>query len=189
MAIEIVGPKSIFFQPLDKNGNIVSPMYIEDTQEPVNFDLTYMPEPKAEAFKWIDFETIYGKKSWWQEGYWSTILKKEAAENYISYEVYKSNGHVIYIESDYHYSSGGTSHRSLAYELIRAIPGTRAMVQVPCNCGVYAGNEISVQTAIMHLNDTCKWSREEIADWLETLDVDLTIPIVNGDESNEHDND
>jgi hypothetical protein len=28
---------------------------------------------------------------------------------------------------------------------------------------------------IIHLNDSHRWSREDIADWLDTLDVDLTI--------------
>lgn len=28
---------------------------------------------------------------------------------------------------------------------------------------------------VQHINDTHKWPREKIADWLETLDVDLTI--------------
>lgn len=28
---------------------------------------------------------------------------------------------------------------------------------------------------VVHLNDTLKWSREEIADWLDTLDLDLSF--------------
>ena len=32
-----------------------------------------------------------------------------------------------------------------------------------------------VSTAVIHLNDHHKWSRERIADWLDTLDIDLTI--------------
>ncbi len=39
----------------------------------------------------------------------------------------------------------------------------------------HGNSKISLKTAIIHLNDFHKWSREEIADWLETLDVDLTI--------------
>lgn len=33
-----------------------------------------------------------------------------------------------------------------------------------------------VQDVIVHLNDNHRWRREQIADWLETLDVDLTFP-------------
>ena len=32
-----------------------------------------------------------------------------------------------------------------------------------------------LQTVIISLNDQYKWSREQIADWLETLDVDIQI--------------
>ena len=35
----------------------------------------------------------------------------------------------------------------------------------------------SVWSMIQHLNDDHKWSRERIADWLDTLDVDLTFRI------------
>jgi hypothetical protein len=33
----------------------------------------------------------------------------------------------------------------------------------------------TVWSMIQHLNDRHKWKREDIADWLETLDLDLTI--------------
>jgi hypothetical protein len=32
-----------------------------------------------------------------------------------------------------------------------------------------------VESIIIDLNDTYKWSREQVADWLDTLDVDLTF--------------
>lgn len=32
-----------------------------------------------------------------------------------------------------------------------------------------------LRTTIGHLNDEHGWSREEIADWLDTLDIDFTI--------------
>ena len=32
-----------------------------------------------------------------------------------------------------------------------------------------------VQKLIPHVNDRHKWNREQIADWIETLDVDITI--------------
>lgn len=34
----------------------------------------------------------------------------------------------------------------------------------------------SIGTLVIHLNDQCRWSRGAVADWLETLDVDLTFP-------------
>lgn len=49
-----------------------------------------------------------------------------------------------------------------------------AVVKYPCGC---ANKETahSLKTVIMHLNDHCGWTREEIADWLETLDIDLAL--------------
>lgn len=40
-------------------------------------------------------------------------------------------------------------------------------------CNWSMTQENSIPDTIMHLNDRHKWTREEIADWLETLDVDL----------------
>lgn len=37
-------------------------------------------------------------------------------------------------------------------------------------------HEEAILDIIPHLNDVLSWSREKIADWLETLDVDLTFP-------------
>lgn len=37
------------------------------------------------------------------------------------------------------------------------------------------GQTVTLRNLIIHLNDDHKWSRERIADWLETLDVDLTL--------------
>jgi len=35
----------------------------------------------------------------------------------------------------------------------------------------------SVWYLVAHLNDDHRWSREEIASWLEGLDTDLTFPV------------
>lgn len=37
------------------------------------------------------------------------------------------------------------------------------------------GNVHTIRQLVMHLNDDHKWTREEIADWLDTLDVDLAF--------------
>lgn len=57
----------------------------------------------------------------------------------------------------------------ISYE--RQIPGLEEIVTHPVT-----GSQTSIQNAIMNLNDVCLWSREQIADWLETLDVN---PILN----------
>lgn len=80
--------------------------------------------------------------------------------------------------------SGDTSHHRRASQLKVMAPGLQAVVQKPCSCNSPGMNLTdSVWQTIQHLNDThhpangCddKWSRERIADWLDTLDVDLTV--------------
>lgn len=81
-------------------------------------------------------------------------------------------------------------------DLRRWLPALDAMVNCPARaswgCGdcLYSSkvcehaapelercaNTATVQRMIVHLNDNHRWSREQIADWLETLDVDLTFP-------------
>ena len=40
------------------------------------------------------------------------------------------------------------------------------------------GTERYLWSLIQHINDTHQWKREDIADWLETLDMDLTLAYV-----------
>lgn len=50
------------------------------------------------------------------------------------------------------------------------------VVKYPCSCKIKMKDEFStLKTVIIHLNDHCQWTREEIADWLETLDIDITL--------------
>lgn len=51
---------------------------------------------------------------------------------------------------------------------VDALPGLKAQVKNPVT-----GYVSSLEETIIALNDTAKWSRERIADWLETLDVDI----------------
>lgn len=57
--------------------------------------------------------------------------------------------------------------------LRRALPGIQTTVACPaCN------RESAIEDLIQHLNDSShRWTREQIADWLESLDVDLAFPI------------
>jgi hypothetical protein len=52
------------------------------------------------------------------------------------------------------------------------LPGMSADVKHPpdTSCEVKSGR---LREMIIHLNDHHKWTREQIADWLETLDLDL----------------
>lgn len=62
---------------------------------------------------------------------------------------------------------------TITRDLSTYIPGVRAIVECP-KCG--PGHASEIINMVQHLNDTCGYSREQIADWLETLDVDLTFP-------------
>lgn len=49
------------------------------------------------------------------------------------------------------------------------------VVKYPCNCNTKSEESSALKTVIIHLNDHCQWTREKIADWLETLDIDITL--------------
>lgn len=72
-------------------------------------------------------------------------------------------------EVQYHYGSG------IVDQLAALIPNIRARVKNPVT-----GAMDSLNTVIVVLNDTHKWSREQIADWLDTLDLDLRFPTEGG---------
>lgn len=83
------------------------------------------------------------------------------------------------------------SNVGLAHELIGIVPGLQQRVSGPCECA--GSKENTVQHWIMHLNDqhiprtpeqayeadhsseSYFWTRTRIADWLDTLDVDLHV--------------
>jgi hypothetical protein len=75
------------------------------------------------------------------------------------------------------HSGGPQPRRNVSSEdvgavLEEAIPGFHEMTAVhPVQPGCCTG----LRQIIICLNDNHKWSREAIADWLETLDLDLTI--------------
>lgn len=66
-------------------------------------------------------------------------------------------------------SSYSDSGRMLA----AALPGLATRVPCPV-CDDY---HAPVQTAVIHMNDVHRWTREAIADWLDSLDVDLSFPV------------
>ena len=63
--------------------------------------------------------------------------------------------------------------QTVVRDLTKFIPGLKAREECPVP-GCYAVD--SVLNLVQHLNDhSHQWSREKIADWLETLDVDLSF--------------
>jgi hypothetical protein len=55
-------------------------------------------------------------------------------------------------------------------ELSKQLPGVEQIAVHPV-----AKNVNSIRNIIINLNDVHKWTREQIADWLDSLDVDLTF--------------
>lgn len=56
--------------------------------------------------------------------------------------------------------------------VFRALPALGGFAQCP-TCGFHS----YLFGLVMHLNDYHKMSRDGIADWLDTLDVDLSFPV------------
>lgn len=65
------------------------------------------------------------------------------------------------------YASGDTIVSTLA----TLVPAVRAEVRHPVT-----GDMAPVHAVIVSLNDSHRWTREQVADWLDTLDVDLRFP-------------
>jgi hypothetical protein len=62
--------------------------------------------------------------------------------------------------------------REMAWDLMASLPTEARTTRVPSPA---CGDSQVVMEGISHLNDTHLWSREAIAAWLDTLDLDLTI--------------
>lgn len=81
------------------------------------------------------------------------------------------------------YTPSANTHAQLAHKMAAMIPGITDKVLNPCNCKKF---DRTIWGMIQHLNDAHHpangdeedddpWSRERIADWLETLDADLVV--------------
>lgn len=89
----------------------------------------------------------------------------------------------VFVGTQSAYGPGGKGHRNLANKMAAMIPGIKDKVPNPCDCKPFTR---MIWGMIQHLNDAHHpahgdgpdddlWSRERIADWLETLDADLVL--------------
>jgi len=62
---------------------------------------------------------------------------------------------------------------------VKELPALREMVKHPIT-----QKTDRLKSVIISLNDGAKWTREQIADWLETLDVDITFKTKESNEQN-----
>lgn len=72
---------------------------------------------------------------------------------------------------------GFTETDKIVSDLTKLVPALKDFkTKCPwCTCNNIACMTLPIPSIVMHLNDIHKWTREQIADWLDTLDVDLTI--------------
>ena len=63
--------------------------------------------------------------------------------------------------------------------LASVIPGLKDAIAHDCPVDGCISPNLPVVNAVMHLNDRHMWSRDQIADWLETLDADLSFSVTN----------
>lgn len=68
-------------------------------------------------------------------------------------------------------STGGTGTLD---DIARVCPAIKT-TKIGCPCCKAIPNKASIYSIIIHLNDSHRWSREKIADWLDALPYDLTI--------------
>ena len=55
-------------------------------------------------------------------------------------------------------------------------PVLEAGVRWPCDCYDFMDGAYGMlSNCIMHLNDKHHWTRQQIADWLEACDIDITV--------------
>lgn len=84
-----------------------------------------------------------------------------------------------------------TANSSMARDLFHLVPDAATTVPHPCTCGEVPSNML--WQLVQHLNDTHHpdrgmgvagdaWSRERIADWLDTLDLDLSVDAAKAEE-------
>lgn len=93
------------------------------------------------------------------------------------------------------YPSGPPAKKSVPAALAESIPAIKEEVKPNCDCyktGHYADKygpdyRVKIYDQVVHLNDQHRWTREAIADWLDTLDADLQFKLPESPESTERD--
>ena len=88
-----------------------------------------------------------------------------------NYSIQTHNQAAAYASSaDYYPNTTGFSTGQKLARKAKSLPGVDTLVKHPV-----VGDEGSLYYVIMDLNDHYKWTRNQIADWIETLDIDTTF--------------
>lgn len=128
----------------------------------------------GEAMQWQSLGILEAKDPWV-----SVAEIKEKLD-----KIKPDSGTVHYFDTEgmtisYHHTfSGGSavisgwSENNSKRPEVESLPGLDEIVVHP----VFK-NKDSLRRVVISLNDSHRWSREQIADWLETLDVDITFKV------------
>lgn len=83
-----------------------------------------------------------------------------------------SNKYKAAMQGQYYNTNMPTGGGEFA-DLSKVLPGVKNLVEYPCEHGhsnlVKEPKQDSIRSVIIHLNDVDKWTREQIADWLDEL--------------------
>lgn len=72
--------------------------------------------------------------------------------------------------------TGPLTNEELVAELAKIIPGMSKWVEHPDGGCLIGGNmPYTVRDMVIHLNDRHGWTYADITEWLDTLDIDLTV--------------
>jgi len=112
------------------------------------------------------------------------ILDEMFNTKYVKFVNYNKGGMVKSSNHDGLYSQGGAKYKlaSPRPSELDTFPGLKMLVKYPVKNSTMLVGSMTLERTIIALNDTEKWTREQIADWLETLDVDITFKTKETDE-------
>ena len=140
-----------------------------DDEKPVSLSTKTMVVKPAtyrfvlEPHQWKEWEHLFGN---WLKDHPHPMIKDEDIILQMRTDLikwgYDNPGHWLHVVT-----ATGES-RSAEAIVIQTFPALSQLVKNPVT-----GRQASLKATIIKLNDTHKWSREKIADWLETLDLDI----------------
>lgn len=119
-------------------------------------------------YNWFSMSEMSPQSVAWIKKVQGSAIQWQADEGYFFLKKADVNGLKPNYMADIHYLP--TSKAFTQDRRVDLLPGLEEFVVNPQTgkCG-------TLKSVIISLNDTSKWTREQIADWLETLDVDITF--------------
>lgn len=125
--------------------------------------------------EWYDWTLSYNSYS---KNYntWNGFVKESKKSVTLPFD-WNSNYYYFYPPDSTVYDSHGYINESFFPPFSRPsevdkLPGLKENVRNPVN-----GTMDTLERVIIRLNDSERWSREQIADWLETLDVNINFKV------------